>query len=72
MHTRHNLLHRFCTGIDVGDIGPKMAFSTIDNGYGSFDHVRIPRQNMLMKYAKVSRNKYVLSRNNDVLTFIFY
>ena len=33
----------------VGDIGPKMGFTAIDNGFLGFDHVRIPRANMLMK-----------------------
>jgi len=37
----------------VGDIGPKFGFATIDNGFLRFDHVRIPRENMLMKYAQV-------------------
>jgi len=26
----------------------------IDNGFISFNHIRIPRENMLMKWAKVS------------------
>ncbi|KAI8146231.1 hypothetical protein BJV82DRAFT_409746 [Fennellomyces sp. T-0311] len=44
-------------GVTVGDIGPKAygGFSTTDNGYALFDHVRIPRDNMLMKFAKVSK-----------------
>jgi len=37
----------------VGDIGPKFGFDTIDNGFLRLSHVRIPRQNMLMKYAQV-------------------
>jgi len=40
-------------GITVGDIGPKFGFDTIDNGFVHFNHVRIPRENMLMKYAQV-------------------
>ncbi|KAI9491673.1 acyl-CoA dehydrogenase/oxidase [Zychaea mexicana] len=44
-------------GVSVGDIGPKAygGFSTTDNGYAMFAHVRIPRDNMLMKFAKVSK-----------------
>uniref|UniRef100_A0A671YJR2 Acyl-coenzyme A oxidase n=1 Tax=Sparus aurata TaxID=8175 RepID=A0A671YJR2_SPAAU len=40
-------------GIVVGDIGPKFGFDEIDNGYLKMENVRIPRENMLMKYAKV-------------------
>lgn len=45
--------HEPFPGIKVGDIGPKMSFNTADNGYLGFDHYRIPRTNMLMKYAQV-------------------
>lgn len=41
------------TGVTVGDIGPKFGFDEIDNGFLSFNKFRIPRENMLMKYAKV-------------------
>eukprot|EP00164_Ancoracysta_twista_P001768 GFYU01002321.1.p1 GENE.GFYU01002321.1~~GFYU01002321.1.p1 ORF type:complete len:688 (+),score=205.75 GFYU01002321.1:70-2064(+) len=40
-------------GITCGDIGPKYGFNSIDNGYLRFNNVRIPRDQMLMKYAKV-------------------
>lgn len=41
-------------GIVVGDIGPKFGFNEVDNGYLKLENVRIPRDNMLMKYAKVT------------------
>jgi len=37
----------------LGDIGPKFGYDSIDNGFLQFRHVRIPRENMLMKYAQV-------------------
>lgn len=43
------------TGIVVGDIGPKFGFNEVDNGFLKLENVRIPRENMLMKYAKVMR-----------------
>lgn len=43
-------------GIEVGDIGPKFAWNAIDNGFLRFKNVRIPREQMLMKYAKVAPN----------------
>ena len=40
----------------MGDIGPKFATNHNDNGYLAFEHVRIPRSNMLMKHAKLARD----------------
>jgi acyl-CoA oxidase len=41
-------------GVTIGDIGAKMGRQGLDNGWLQFTHVRIPRENMLMKWAKVS------------------
>ncbi|KAK9834972.1 hypothetical protein WJX81_000797 [Elliptochloris bilobata] len=46
--------HEPLPGIDVGDIGPKFGYNGVDNGYLSFDHVRVPRKSMLMRFAKVT------------------
>lgn len=42
-------------GIVLGDIGPKAynGYASTDNGWGRFDHVKIPRSNMLNRFAKV-------------------
>ncbi|XP_033640551.1 peroxisomal acyl-coenzyme A oxidase 1-like isoform X1 [Asterias rubens] len=45
--------HMPLPGIELGDIGPKMGYKSIDNGFLRFTHARIPRENMLMKYAQV-------------------
>ncbi|KAF9004041.1 hypothetical protein BDQ17DRAFT_1325909 [Cyathus striatus] len=42
-------------GIELGDIGLKLGLNGIDNGYAIFNNVRIPRRNMLMRNAQVSR-----------------
>ncbi|CEG43321.1 peroxisomal acyl-coenzyme a [Plasmopara halstedii] len=41
--------HRPLPGIEVGDIGPKVGFNGVDNGYCVFHTVRIPRENMMMR-----------------------
>ncbi|EIE26831.1 acyl-CoA oxidase [Coccomyxa subellipsoidea C-169] len=47
-------------GIKVGDIGPKFGYNGVDNGYLSFNHVRVPLDNMLMRFSKVTpEGKYV-------------
>ncbi|KAG5056956.1 hypothetical protein AAZX31_05G060200 [Glycine max] len=52
-------------GITVGDIGMKFgngAYNSMDNGMLRFDHVRIPRNQMLMRVSQVTREgKYVQS-----------
>ena len=45
--------HTPLPGITVGDIGPKLGYLGMDNGFLKLDHVRIPRDQMLMKYSKV-------------------
>jgi len=52
-------------GIEAGDIGEKFGFNTKDNGYLKFDNVRIPRDNMLMKYARVEKNGEFSRKGNE-------
>ncbi|KAG6876144.1 hypothetical protein C0992_000695 [Termitomyces sp. T32_za158] len=54
--------HKTLPGRIIGDIGPKVlgGFATVDNGFARFDHVRIPKENMLSKFAQVTDDgKYV-------------
>ncbi|KAG6492490.1 hypothetical protein ZIOFF_047453 [Zingiber officinale] len=57
--------HSPLPGIVVGDIGMKFgngAYNTMDNGVLQFDHVRIPRNQMLMRVSQVTKEgKYVQS-----------
>lgn len=41
-------------GITIGDIGPKMGYNTIDNGYMQFNQVHIPLDSLLGKTGHVS------------------
>ncbi|PIN93876.1 hypothetical protein AB205_0163330, partial [Aquarana catesbeiana] len=43
----------FLSGITVGDIGPKMAFQQVDNGYLMMRNIRIPKENMLSRFSEV-------------------
>ncbi|XP_078517631.1 peroxisomal acyl-coenzyme A oxidase 2 [Lissotriton helveticus] len=45
--------HSPLPGIVVGDIGPKMSFEHIDNGYLILRDVHVPKENMLSKYSQV-------------------
>lgn len=41
-------------GVEVFEIGPKMGYNLVDNGGARFDHVRVPRFNMLAGHAEVT------------------
>src|SRR5204863_9209956 len=41
-------------GIRIEDCGPKLGLDGVDNGRIWFDHVRVPRENLLDRYATVS------------------
>ena len=43
-------------GVEMGDIGPKFGYNTKDNGYMLFKNIRIPRTNLLRRYADVDEN----------------
>ncbi|KAL6861361.1 hypothetical protein ACP4OV_017061 [Aristida adscensionis] len=57
--------HSPLPGVTLGDIGGKFgsgAYNSMDNGVLRFDHVRIPRDQMLMRLSQVTRGgKYVHS-----------
>ncbi|VVB02227.1 unnamed protein product [Arabis nemorensis] len=57
--------HSPLPGITVGDIGTKFgngAYNSMDNGFLMFDQFRIPRDQMLMRLSKVTKEgKYVAS-----------
>jgi len=61
--------HTVLPGISVGDIGPKMGFAALDNGYIAFNNHRIPRSNMLSRYAKIdpATKQYVPPSNPKLL-----
>ncbi|XP_005182228.2 probable peroxisomal acyl-coenzyme A oxidase 1 isoform X1 [Musca domestica] len=45
--------HMPLPGIDIGDVGKKLGFYGVNNGYLGMKNVRIPRTNMLMRHAQV-------------------
>ncbi|XP_078510688.1 peroxisomal acyl-coenzyme A oxidase 1-like isoform X3 [Lissotriton helveticus] len=66
---RHIGTHQPLPGVTVGDIGPKFGFDETDNGFLKLDNVRIPRENMLMKYAKVEPNGTYVKPVSAKLTY---
>jgi len=42
-----------CDGVRIEDCGSKLGLNGVDNGRIWFDHVRVPRENLLDRYAQV-------------------
>uniref|UniRef100_A0A6M2EJG1 Acyl-coenzyme A oxidase n=1 Tax=Populus davidiana TaxID=266767 RepID=A0A6M2EJG1_9ROSI len=58
--------HMPLPGITMGDIGMKFgngAYNTMDNGVLTFDHIRIPRNQMLMRVLQVTREGKCVQSN---------
>ncbi|KAI9343320.1 hypothetical protein DFJ73DRAFT_520830 [Zopfochytrium polystomum] len=52
---RDPLTGRLRPGVTCGDIGAKAGRNGLDNGWILLSHVRIPRENMLMRFCKVGK-----------------
>ena len=61
--------HRAMRGIIVGDIGPKFGYEEADNGFLKFDHVRIPRENLLMRFARVEPDGTYVRPKSEKLSY---
>ena len=53
VQTRDLVTYEPMAGIEMGDIGPKLGYNSKDNGFMLFKNVRIPKSNMLKRYAEV-------------------
>lgn len=65
--------HTLLPGIETGDIGPKIGYNTMDNGFAYFRNVKIPRRNMAMRFATVDENgKYKKKTMSEAASKISY
>lgn len=80
-HGIHNFLvplrsmddHSLLPGVTTGDIGPKIGYNNMDNGYAQFDHVVIPRRNMAMRFAHVDEEgNYTAKQTSDAASKVAY
>ncbi|KAI6653599.1 Peroxisomal acyl-coenzyme A oxidase 1 [Oopsacas minuta] len=62
--------HTAMKGITIGDIGPKFGYAEMDNGFLKFEHVRIPRDNLLMRFSQVLPDgTYVRPKTSSKLSY---
>lgn len=70
VRVRSELTHKPCEGIEMGDIGAKLGYNSMDNGYARFSHVKIPRLDMLRGFAKVSEDgTYTKSSGSEKISY---
>lgn len=59
--------HKPLPGITVGDIGPKLGFHGVDNGFMQLNHVKAPRTCLLSRFSQVLKGgKYVKPPHNKL------
>lgn len=64
LQIRAPVTHAPMPGIELGNLGNKIGFNTIDNGFLRVHNVRIPRSQMMMRNSKVTREgKYEPAKN---------
>ena len=47
--------HEPLPGVEVGDIGTKLGYNSIDNGYLLFKNFKVPRSAMLSRFAEITK-----------------
>ncbi len=66
---RDETTHKPLKGITVGEIGSKLGFNSVNNGFLGFDNVRIPLKNMMMKYSEVLENGEFKKSKSAILQY---
>lgn len=69
LQLRDSKSYRALPGIEVGDIGPKLDYAFKDNGFLRLDHVRVPRDALLMKYYVVNEDGTYEKRGNQKVMY---
>lgn len=64
MHT-----HKPLPGVEIGDIGPKMGYGAKENGFLSFDHVRIPLDHMPNRFMEITPEGNVVQKGNPKIIY---
>jgi len=66
--------HKQLPGIECGDIGPKLGYSSKDNGYMRLTNFRIPKTSLLGKYITVSKegDVEILSAGNAMYSSMMF
>ena len=47
--------HKALPGIEVGELGQKIGYNSVDNGYLKFDQFRVPRKALLSRFMSIDK-----------------
>ena len=47
--------HEPMPGVEVGEIGTKLGYNSVDNGYLKFDSYRVPRKALLSRFMNITK-----------------
>ena len=61
--------HKPLPGIEIGDIGNKIGYQSIDNGYVSFNKVRVPRDYLMQRFLSVSPAGKIKPQGNPKMIY---
>lgn len=53
--TRSRVDHSVFPGIKIGDMGTKLGYGAIDNGWMKFDNYKIPRTALLSRFVSIDK-----------------
>lgn len=56
-------------GIRIGEVGPKLGLSAVNNGYVGFENVRVPRDAMLMANAQIKEDGSFVRAPDSLLLY---
>jgi acyl-CoA oxidase len=60
---------KILAGIQIGDIGPKIGFSTKDNGYLLMKNIVIPKSYMLRRFVSVSKKGEIKTKGDPKVSY---
>lgn len=64
---RDMITHDPLSGVEIGDIGPKMGMDHMDNGYLKFLNFKVPKSSMLNRFSIINeKGKYELIDRNGI------
>ena len=47
--------HEILPGVEVGDMGTKLGYNTVDNGYLMYNNFRVPRKALLSRFMNITK-----------------
>lgn len=61
--------HEPLPGVQVGDVGTKIGYNTIDNGYLMFNQYRVPRKALLSRFVSITKTGDFKMKSNPRIIY---